>query len=281
MQYIISNNSLTFYDEDGTPFQVRSDHVNYAQIRQHLLAEDADVDYLAELADNVFAVQTHIEKMNAGKYLEKGTVRVNAAGVYYNDELVDTTLTERMLRMLHSYRSIQPWVSFMEKLYTNPNHTTRFELYDWLRSCNLPLTEDGDFIGYKKVNKNYKDFYTGTMSNRIGMTVSLPDRSAVDPVRTNTCSRGLHFCSGSYLQSYHGGSGRVMIVKINPADVVSIPTDYNFAKGRTWRYEVVGEVTEPSARSMDWPDVVNANQYSLRLSESERSEFHRDSDYSY
>jgi hypothetical protein len=32
-----------------------------------------------------------------------------------------------------------------------------------------------------------------------------------------------------------------MIVKINPADVVSIPSDYHNAKGRACRYEVIGE----------------------------------------
>ena len=35
-----------------------------------------------------------------------------------------------------------------------------------------------------------------------------------------------------------------MIVKINPKDVVAIPSDYNNTKGRTCRYEVVGEYTE-------------------------------------
>jgi hypothetical protein len=33
-----------------------------------------------------------------------------------------------------------------------------------------------------------------------------------------------------------------MILKISPADVVSIPSDYNGAKGRCMRYEVVAEV---------------------------------------
>ena len=33
-----------------------------------------------------------------------------------------------------------------------------------------------------------------------------------------------------------------MILKINPADVVSIPSDHQQQKGRTWRYEVIGEV---------------------------------------
>ena len=34
-----------------------------------------------------------------------------------------------------------------------------------------------------------------------------------------------------------------MILKIDPADVVSIPTDYNGAKGRCAKYEVIAEVT--------------------------------------
>ena len=31
-----------------------------------------------------------------------------------------------------------------------------------------------------------------------------------------------------------------MILKINPADVVSVPTDYNNSKGRCCKYTVVG-----------------------------------------
>jgi len=48
----------------------------------------------------------------------------------------------------------------------------------------------------------------------------------------------------SYLPSYGTANGsRVMIVKVHPRDVVSVPTDYNFAKARCCRYEVVDEYT--------------------------------------
>jgi hypothetical protein len=47
-----------------------------------------------------------------------------------------------------------------------------------------------------------------------------------------------------------------MLVKINPADVVSIPSDYNNAKGRTWKYEVVGEVTDK-----EWRDILAQRDY--------------------
>jgi acyl carrier protein len=67
----------------------------------------------------------------------------------------------------------------------------------------------------------------------------------VDDVADNHCSYGLHFCSQSYLQKF--GGDRIVILKINPRDVVSIPTDYNHAKGRCCRYEVIGELAgDPS-----------------------------------
>jgi hypothetical protein len=47
-----------------------------------------------------------------------------------------------------------------------------------------------------------------------------------------------------------------MILKISPADVVSIPTDYNGAKGRCMRYEVVGQVDGPPSHA--FAGVVNS-----------------------
>ena len=65
-------------------------------------------------------------------------------------------------------------------------------------------------------------------------------RSQVNDNPNQTCSTGLHFCSQNYLGHFSGA--RVMILKINPRDVVSIPTDYDFSKGRCCRYEVIGEI---------------------------------------
>jgi hypothetical protein len=40
-----------------------------------------------------------------------------------------------------------------------------------------------------------------------------------------------------------------MAVKINPADVVAIPSDYNYCKGRTWKYEVVKELSDKNEKT--------------------------------
>jgi hypothetical protein len=84
------------------------------------------------------------------------------------------------------------------------------------------------------------------MDNSPGKIVEM-ERNAVDDNMHNTCSTGLHFCSKEYLPHFgNRDSGkkadRVVILKINPRDVVSIPADYNATKGRACRYEVIGEL---------------------------------------
>jgi hypothetical protein len=127
----------------------------------------------------------------------------------------------------------------MENMMTNPSFRAVNELYGFLEKNNLPITPDGHFLAYKRVRENYTDCHTGKMDNSVGKVVEM-ERNKVDDNQNNTCSSGLHFCSENYLRSF--GGERTVIVKINPRDVVSIPTDYDNSKGRACRYEVIGEV---------------------------------------
>jgi hypothetical protein len=53
------------------------------------------------------------------------------------------------------------------------------ELYGFLEKGNLPITNDGHFLAYKKVRKDYKDCHSGTMDNSIGQVVEM-ERNQVD-----------------------------------------------------------------------------------------------------
>jgi hypothetical protein len=108
----------------------------------------------------------------------------------------------------------------------------------------LPITPDGSFLAYKKIRQDYTDCHTGKMNNSVGQVVEM-ERNKVDDDQNQTCSTGLHFCSRDYLN--HFGGERIVIVKINPRDVVSIPNDYNDSKGRACRYEVVDEIDKDKA----------------------------------
>lgn len=125
---------------------------------------------------------------------------------------------------------------FLENMFKNPFIDAVHEIYDYCKAMDFEITDDGCFLAYKKVRKDLGSvFDNGKTKHKIGEYTEV---KMYDTERTNVCSKGLHFCSKSYLQHYPGDV--IIIVKVNPKDVVSIPVDYNFAKGRCRKYLVVG-----------------------------------------
>jgi transcriptional regulator with XRE-family HTH domain len=176
-----------------------------------------------------------------------GNVEVRKDGLYYKGRSIDNSLTTRILQMIKENRSVGHMLKFMDNLYQNPEEFAIHELYDWLNGCKLPITDRGTFMAYKRVTREYKDCRTQSIDNSVGQIVFMK-REDVCKDRTQTCEQGLHFCSIAYLPEYPGE--RIMMVEINPKDVVSIPDDYNFTKGRTWMYEVVQEVPEDQVSTL-------------------------------
>jgi hypothetical protein len=186
----------------------------------------------------------------------KGNVSVQGEQLFWKGKELNSGLATRMIAMLQEGFPIEPMVNFMENLYKNPSKRSVDELYNFLEKSQLPITPDGCFLAYKKVRDNYMDCHTGTMDNSVGKIVEM-ERNEVDDNKDRTCSAGLHFCSLGYLN--HFGGERIMIVKINPADVVSIPSDYNDTKGRACRYEVIGELNKEEAPADAFTAPVQAN----------------------
>jgi hypothetical protein len=84
--------------------------------------------------------------------------------------------------------------------------------------------------------------HSGKFDNSIGTKPTMR-RNEVNENDYETCSTGLHFCSYGYLSSFGStGNDRVVVVKVDPKDVVSIPVDYQDMKARACAYEVVEEV---------------------------------------
>jgi hypothetical protein len=171
--------------------------------------------------------------------------RVSIAGndIYLDNVIVRNGLARRMVTLFKDNMNIDPMCRFLENLSKNPLKSAVEELYEFMESNDLPITSDGHFLAYKKVNHNYLDLYSGTIRNKIGDVVTM-DRDDVNPNREQTCSTGLHFASYNYASTF--GNGHLMVLKINPMDVVSIPNDYNNSKGRCCKYVVVDEVQDDS-----------------------------------
>lgn len=174
-----------------------------------------------------------------------GTVSIGSFNYPLKQAIVD-----KIIQMKSQGFSPEPLFAFLKNLYQNPSKVAIDELFLFLEQSELPITSDGYFIAYKVVREDYLDIHSGTMDNSVGNLLEMP-RFDVDDNRNNTCSSGLHFCSKAYLTKFGSGrqeTDRCLLLKINPADVVSIPADYNNAKGRTCRYEVVGEVEKQNWR---------------------------------
>lgn len=170
-----------------------------------------------------------------------GRVRLEGDRVFAGDRELRGVIIDRILEFRREGIDFQYLLNFLDRLQANPSKTAVDELYLFLESSKtpMPITEDGHFLAYKKIRPNFKDIHSGTVDYSIGKVVSMP-RNEVDDNRNRTCSAGLHFCSLDYLRNFGASNDPIVIVKIDPADVVSIPSDYKNTKGRTWKMEVIG-----------------------------------------
>lgn len=246
LPYITSGESFTVFI-NGVPKAADSSHPNFDRLvemaRQGQLINEK-IDEIIELIDIRVTIENSLADLQT-----YGRVQVGLDAILYNGNIVRSYLAERMLEILRAGHDVAPWAKFMDKLYNNPSKTAVDELFLWLEKANMPITPDGNFLAYKKVRDDFSSYHrgpNGPVWNRVGDTVEMP-RNEVDDNRENTCSTGLHFCSWHYLPSYYGGEGKVIILEIDPADVVSIPSDYDNAKGRAWRYVVKGVIPEKDA----------------------------------
>lgn len=214
---------------DNQPHTVTSTHIGYEKIKQAI--KDNDWDAVKDVIDP----KKQILEYGAGN------VAIQGSKVFWKEREMHGVLTNRLIEMYQDGFPVEPLIAFMENLMQNPSKRAVEELYGFLEKGNLPLTPDGHFLAYKKVRQDFKDCHTGAMDNSVGQTVEM-ERNAVDDDQNRTCSAGLHFCSKEYLPHFGGHDSRTVILKINPRDVVSIPTDYNNTKGRACRYEVIGEL---------------------------------------
>lgn len=212
-------------------YQVPASDARYAPLKEAL--KSGNYSNLEELLD----LAKHIERVTFGK------VTAGDGEVLYDGKPVHGVLANRLIKLLDEGFDITPWANFLDNLMKNPSYRSRNQLYGFLEKYDAPLTEDGHFIAFKGVRMDYTDHHTGKFNNSVGQVVTM-DRTEVDDDPNNTCSSGLHACATEYLSGGMFSGDRIVVLKINPRDVVSIPTDYNFSKMRVCQYEVIDETTK-------------------------------------
>lgn len=228
MKFILGSDSISVF-LDGKMFPVNKTSKTYDIVLKAVRTNDE------KLLRQALSMKTVMEQ----KLKNVTAVTIDGSKVLFEGREITGLIKTRIFEMLSIGLDIKPISLFLENLMQNPSKRAVDELFGFMEACNLPITEDGCFLAYKRVRHDYLDCHSATMDNSVGNVLSMP-RNAVDEDKNRTCSAGLHFCSYDYLQHFHGA--RIVVLKINPRDVVAIPADYNNAKGRTCRYEVIDEL---------------------------------------
>jgi hypothetical protein len=167
-------------------------------------------------------------------------IEVKDGNLYVFGDPIHSTIAKRVISFIEHGLDCVHLFKFILKLNMNPSKRAVDELYTFLEHRALPVTDNGNFLAYKAVRADYTDKYTGKFLNTIDSVLEMP-RNKVDDNKENGCSYGFHAGSVDYAKDFMNADGHLMLVEINPADVVSIPTDCQYQKLRTCKYTVVGE----------------------------------------
>src|ERR1019366_1999311 len=249
---VITPDSLSFVAPDGVSYsyqQSMSEDVfrkacGYIRDIQKLNEPDPLWPLDRQWEEQSVLIDQLIGLLTPTKIIQKhgeGRVEVHNGGVYFDGKLIHNAITENILWGISEGFNVKPYMRFMEKLQENPSKRAVNELFGFIQRYKLVIDEDGDMLAYKKIQENWFDLHTGTIGNFVGTVVKIP-RNMVDDDFGLLCSEGLHCCAFDYLQAYSSAhNNRVILIKIHPKDVVSIPTD-DAAKMRICEYLILREI---------------------------------------
>jgi hypothetical protein len=255
--YIIASNYVSIMNlETGVVTVVTIDDSRWEKVIQ--MIREGKIDQIENL--NV--------KAAVNKFIDTASLFNNGVHLRLNEDAVEyfygpnyaqpewkelhNAFTARIIEMVSQGIDPKPMMNFLAKLLNNPSKSIINELPLFLENNQLPITPNGDFVAYKIVRSDYSSVHDSLFMNNIGTTVEMP-RQEVNDNRNETCSTGLHFCNRNYLNSYGSSNrhtDRLLLLVINPQDVVSIPNDYNNAKGRACKYVIWKDITTDEWRQL-------------------------------
>ena len=249
LSHIKSNDNHWTVVLGGQPHQFDHTHPEYNGLCECVMAGDAD-EFV-----NLINTGTVIENWSEGNF------EFRDGFLYYENEQVANQPTERIINMIKNSWDYKPMLAYLDRLYQNVSNRAVHESYTWCSNKGLPITDDGMLIGYKGVSLysgenrldklgrplaegDHVDKYTGTsFRNNIGDECSMNRRGVSDNCNDG-CASGLHVGTYEYAESWAGSNGVVVLVKFDPADIVSVPTDCQYSKMRVSKYTVVSVARE-------------------------------------
>jgi hypothetical protein len=245
VQFIISNGedgrrSATAFSPSQGPLVADNTHPAYEEIEEALIDGATDEEIVRLFDASAFVAE------NFDRVTER--VSVAAGRVFFDGDEQHDAVARQIVAVLNEGGDVLALARFMEKLAANPSARSREQLYEWLNRHAFTIDQDGDVVAYKGVTSDLKSIHhgpaivdgeavNGAVPNHLGAVVEIA-RSAVVDDAANGCAFGLHVGTYAYASSW--AQGATLTVKVNPRDVVSVPTASDAQKVRVSRYRVTG-----------------------------------------
>jgi hypothetical protein len=250
MKYAINTKAILLFI-GGKNIRIEKTDKDYAKIIQVFkLPADEQEDAVHKILDPKINAAAIINQAEGFDFIVEDGVE----SVWYDGEQLPKAFQDKILSIVAEDLPLDHFVKFWENLSQNPSAQSVKELTDFLDYKELAITEDGCFLAYKGVRTDYysstgntetkvlqgKVDDTGHIYNGIGEVIEVRRRDVNDD-RNIHCSSGLHCGSLDYARGF---APKLIIVKVNPKDVVSVPNDCNCQKCRVTKYEVVSDFVE-------------------------------------
>jgi len=234
----------------GEPYDISSTHLHYKEIVSLLSAPEGETPEEAEERCDLLtklAIECDKAAIIRDATFEVDDISVSGGVVYVKGEPVHSSLAERIIELSLLGLPYDSFLKFMANLSKNPSEESRQALFAFLEQGKFPLTDDGCFLGYKGVIKGtlkgpdgepydtLVDRHSKSFDMAPGNTHSMP-WDAVDDNRGNACGQGFHVGTVDHARGF---GSKMVIVKVNPKDCVSVPTS-DTTKLRCCEYSVVG-----------------------------------------
>lgn len=240
--YTLTNDSLTVV-LDGETYVTRKGTLNFDAARRAVLDERwEDLPPLFSVGRGIMRwVNDYNDAVHGDQDLEVAPFVYDETSqtLSYLGRQIPSDLHARIIAMAEKGEDPTPFMRFWENLAENPSYRSVNQLYPFLHHKGIPIDADGMILAYKGITRDFLDKFTKTIDNSVGAVVKV-DRHLVNDDPDEPCSSGLHAGAEAYAKDWAGPNGRVVIVRINPRDVVSIPKDSSYQKMRCCRYEVIG-----------------------------------------
>jgi hypothetical protein len=224
--FTLTNESLTVF-HNGQPHIIQKGAPNFLALRNAILTERWD-----DIEKNL-TIAKSLKEWAEGKFTVVGDT------VYFEGAALPPDINRRIIELATEGKDPKPIFGFWERLQKNPSFRSVKQLWSFMQHEGIPLTSDGCLLAYKAVRNDYTDFHSGQFNNRPGQVNQMPRNQISDDPQV-ACHDGFHVGALGYASTFGGSERRIVICKVDPADVVCVPYDSSAQKMRVCKYEVIG-----------------------------------------